>query len=308
MLRVTLEQWRMFLAVVKYGGFNKAAKHIHKSQSSIHHAVSKIESSLGVNLFDVEGRTLHLTDAGHTLHRRAEYLVSEAGKIETVGKGIASGIETEVTLAVDGIFPQDILGEVLESLSEQFPDVRLELFESVLSGARELLEDGVVDLAIGGQPLPKGWNQPLLEIDFVPIAAPNHPLITQDRSITYEDLKTYRQIVVRDSAKEESMDDGWLEAEQRWTVSHLATSIKLIRTGHGFAWLPLSLIQKRLARGELAIIPMSGRASRTAPLYLSCKDWDGLGIAAKTCAESFIDTCNEDDDRWQDTPILAEVV
>ncbi len=306
MLRVTLEQWRMFLAVVKYGGFNKAAKHIHKSQSSIHHAVSKIESSLGVNLFDVEGRTLHLTDAGHTLHRRAEYLVSEAGKIETVGKGIASGIETEVTLAVDGIFPQGIMADVLESLSRQFPDVRLELYESVLSGARELLEDGVVDLAIGGQPLSKGWNQPLLEIDFVPIAAPNHPLITQDRSITYEDLKTYRQIVVRDSARDESKDDGWLEAEQRWTVSHLATSIKLIKTGHGFAWLPLSLIKNSIEREELAIIPMSGRASRTSPLYLSCMDWDGLGIAARTCAESFINACAEDENRWQDSPILAE--
>ena len=306
MLRVTLEQWRMFLAVVKYGGFNKAAKHIHKSQSSIHHAVSKIETSLGVNLFDVEGRTLHLTDAGHTLHRRAEYLVSEAGKIETVGKGIASGIETEVNLAVDGIFPHDILGPVLESLSEQFPDVRLELHESVLSGARELLEEGIVDIAIGGQPLNKGWNQPLLEIDFVPVAAPDHPLTRQDRSITYEDLKSYRQIVVRDSAREDSKDDGWLEAEQRWTVSHLATSIRLIRSGHGFAWLPLSLIQNALERKDLALIPMSGRASRTAPLVLSCKDWDGLGIAAKKCAESFIETCSKNEQRWHDQPVYAE--
>ncbi|MEL0036090.1 MAG: LysR family transcriptional regulator [Gammaproteobacteria bacterium] len=306
MLRVTLEQWRMFLAVVKYGGFNKAAKHIHKSQSSIHHAVSKIETSLGVNLFDVEGRTLHLTDAGHTLHRRAEYLVAEAGKIETVGKGIASGIETEVKLAVDGIFPQDILGAVLESLSNQFPDVRLELHETVLSGARELLENGEVDIAIGGQPLTKGWNQPLLEIDFVPVASPDHPLTRKDRSVTYEDLKSYRQIVVRDSATDDSKDDGWLEAEQRWTVSHLATSIRMIKSNHGFAWLPISLIQGPLDRGELAIIPMSGRVSRTASLFLSCKDWDGLGIAAKACAESFIDTCADDPRRWQDAPVLAE--
>ena len=50
MLRITLEQWRMFRAVVDHGGFNQAAQKIHKSQSSIHNAVSKIEASLNVKL------------------------------------------------------------------------------------------------------------------------------------------------------------------------------------------------------------------------------------------------------------------
>ena len=35
MLRITLEQWRMFRAVVEFGGFNQASQGIHKSQSSI---------------------------------------------------------------------------------------------------------------------------------------------------------------------------------------------------------------------------------------------------------------------------------
>ena len=43
MLRITLEQWRMFLAVVEHGGFNQASEAVFKSQSSIHHAVKKIE-------------------------------------------------------------------------------------------------------------------------------------------------------------------------------------------------------------------------------------------------------------------------
>ena len=39
MLKSTLEQWRMFKAVVDAGGFNQAAAEVHKSQSSVHHAV-----------------------------------------------------------------------------------------------------------------------------------------------------------------------------------------------------------------------------------------------------------------------------
>jgi DNA-binding transcriptional LysR family regulator len=56
MLRISLEQWRMFHAVVEFGGFNQASQGVHKSQSSIHNAVSKIEDSLGVKLFKIEGR------------------------------------------------------------------------------------------------------------------------------------------------------------------------------------------------------------------------------------------------------------
>ena len=56
MYKVTLEQWRMFVAVVKYGGFNQASVVIHKSQSSIHHAVQKLEESLDIKLLEVIGR------------------------------------------------------------------------------------------------------------------------------------------------------------------------------------------------------------------------------------------------------------
>ncbi len=56
MLRVTLEQWRMFRSVVQFGGFNQASQGIFKSQSSIHNAVGKIEQSLDVKLFVIEGQ------------------------------------------------------------------------------------------------------------------------------------------------------------------------------------------------------------------------------------------------------------
>ena len=71
MLRISLEQWRMFIMVAEHGGFNQAAQAIFKSQSSIHNAVQKIEHSLGVKLFRIEGRKTLLTDAGEiTRHMR----------------------------------------------------------------------------------------------------------------------------------------------------------------------------------------------------------------------------------------------
>ena len=70
MAKSTLEQWRMFKAVADHGGFMQAAQQVHKSQSSIHHAVNKMEEQLGVNLFEVDGRKTVLTHAGKLLLRR----------------------------------------------------------------------------------------------------------------------------------------------------------------------------------------------------------------------------------------------
>ena len=114
MLRISLEQWRMFHAVVQFGGFNQASQGVHKSQSSIHNAVRKIEASLGVKLFLIEGRKTVLTQAGEMILRRSDYLLQEAKKVETIGETLSRGIETQLRIAVDEVFPRSILYQVLE--------------------------------------------------------------------------------------------------------------------------------------------------------------------------------------------------
>ena len=71
MARTTLEQWRMFQAVVEHGGFAQAAEAVHKSQSSINHAVHKLQEQIGLPLLEVVGRKAQLTDAGRLMLRRA---------------------------------------------------------------------------------------------------------------------------------------------------------------------------------------------------------------------------------------------
>src|SRR5713101_876151 len=84
--RISLDQWRALLAVVDEGGYAKAAKALHKSQSSVTYAVQKLESQLGVKAFKIEGRKASLTPTGELLYRRARYLLEEAAGLERAGK------------------------------------------------------------------------------------------------------------------------------------------------------------------------------------------------------------------------------
>ena len=284
MLRISLEQWRMFHAVVEFGGFNQAAQGVYKSQSSIHNAVSKIESSLGVKLFSIEGRKTILTEAGQMILRRSNYLLEEAKKIENIGITLSQGIESHLKIAIDEVFPRSLLYQALEKVSEKFPLVQIELLESILSGANEMLDNGDVAITISPNSLGAGLSESLCDIKFGAVISPNHSLNFVDRKLTLEDLKSYRQIVVRDSSKLSNKDrsnEGWLEANQRWTVSHMQTSIDMITKGLGFALLPLSLIKDQLSNGTLIPLKLNGGSDRSVSLYLTFEDIDSLGPVAQ---------------------------
>jgi DNA-binding transcriptional LysR family regulator len=282
MLKITLEQWRMFLAVVEFGGFNQASQNVHKSQSSIHTAVNKIESALGVKLFSIEGRKTTLTQAGELMLRRAKTLLEEAEKVELIGVNLGEGVETRLRVAVDEVFPQQLLYKVLDKVSKEFPHVRIELMETVLSGATELLKNAEVDIAITPYTINGLFNEELCQIEFLAVASPSHPLNKTSQPHSLDELKSHRQIVVRDSAIVDRKDEGWLEAQQRWTVSHIRTSIDMIINGFGFAWLPLPLIEKELRAGQLKQLPLQVNAKRNAQLHLLFNDAENLGPVTRT--------------------------
>lgn len=280
MNRSTLEQWRMFRAVVEHGGFAQAAEAIHKSQSSINHAVHKLQDQLGLPLFEVIGRKAHLTTAGALMLRRAGQLLDQAEQLETIAQSLAEGNEAELRIAVDEVYPQDCLAEALATLTDEYPHTRVELMETVLSGGPELLVRGEVDLLVAGQ-VPAGFlGEPLLEVDFIAVSHPHHSLQRLGRSLNLQDLARERQIVVRDSATGKRIDAGWLGAEQRWTVTHVSTSIDMVCRGLGFAWLPMTRIVALLASGGLRELPLERGGRRPSTLYLTLADTAGTGPTA----------------------------
>jgi DNA-binding transcriptional LysR family regulator len=144
---------------------------------------------------------------------------------------------------------------------------------------------GAVDLAISPQ-IPTGMSgDPLLTVDFVPVAHPNHPLHRLEREITVRDLRKHRHLIVRDSGSRRGKDTESVEVEQRWTMSNMSTSIGAASRGHGFAWLPQDKIRTELSEGTLKILPLRGGRRRTGQMYLIFADRDAAGPGVLRLAE-----------------------
>lgn len=266
--KISLEQWRAFVATVEHDGFLPAAEYLNKTQSAVSHAIKKMEDLLGQELFVIEGRKAVLTDLGKVLLPEAKQLLSAARKVERLADLYRPGLRSELSLAVDILFPAEILYAAFEQFSLAYPNHRIRLYESALSGTQELMEEGMVELGIANTLPSQCVTQYLLSVSLLCVCHPQHPLAINQQPVDLDTLADYRQIVVRDSGRRQETNHGWLGSTQRWTVTSFDTMLALVLKNHGFAWLPEHKVKDLLATGALIEVPLNQNSERMANLQL----------------------------------------
>ncbi len=301
--RVSLEQWATFKAVVDAGSFAMAAEHLNKSQSSVSYAIARLNEQLPQPVLQLEGRRAVLTEEGKALYRRASQLLQHAEETEEFAHVLSSGVESEVTLALDNLLDLHAILPALDKFSAQYPFTRIRILETSLSGTEEALLEKKADIVIGGK-VPVGFaGTPVRQARMIAVAHPDHPLFRKaaqgatpgaDQAqadlecITDWELKSWRQIVLRDSGQRREQDAGWLGSEQRWTVSHFASSIKILRAGLAFAFLPEDWVAEELREGRLRKLPLVEGTERIIQLYLMLSSKEGAGPATRTLASMLV--------------------
>lgn len=274
--RITIEQWRALVAVVDAGGYSQAAARLNKSQSAVTYAVQRLESLLGVEVFEIKGRKAVLTPTGQLLYRRARLLIEDARGIEQVATLVSAGWEAEIRIAAEILFPYRVLMESFERFGAESPHTRIELHESVIAGTTALLVNGQVDLSISAH-VPAGLvADHLARMRVIPAAHPEHPLHKLGRPLTTRDLAAHRQIVVRetDAARPTRL---MIDASQRITVSHVTTSVLAATMGLGYGWYSDERIREELAAGTLKRLVLREGGERHAELMLIYADRENAG-------------------------------
>ena len=146
--KTTLEQWRILQAVVDHGGYAKAADYLNKSQSSLNHAVAKLQYLLDVQLLEVKGRKAFLTPAGEVMLRRSRNLTDNVEALEALAVNINQAWEPEITLAIDLAFDKRLLYPALEEFLPECRGSRLTMIDTVLTGTDDAITQHKVNFSI----------------------------------------------------------------------------------------------------------------------------------------------------------------
>lgn len=278
----TLEQWRIIQAVVDYGGYAQAAEKLNKSQSSLNHAVAKLQFQLGVQLLEVKGRKAYLTECGEVLLRRSRHITQAVNELELLANNLETGWEPTLTIAREIIYPMNDLVDVLSQFYPFSRGTRITVIDTVLTGTSELIIDKAVDIAICGGPPPKGHlAEPLIDINFNLVCHPEHPLAQYDVIEEDQILAQHLQIVIKDTAVSPNTDLGWLKAEQRWTVTNFHEAVVILKRGMGFCWLPEDIVLPLVKNGEFKKLNLRGSSKRKVTLSLVIPNRDKQGPASE---------------------------
>src|ERR1700744_2995748 len=186
--KTSLEQWAVLAAVVDEGGYAQAAAALHRSQSAVIYAVSRLQEELDVPLLVIEGRKAVLTPHGQTLLQRARGLLRDMNTLELLARSLKQGWEAELTLVVDAAFPREHLLKIVAELQQLCPNTQMQVSDAVLSGAEEAISDGLADVVVTAR-VPTGYfGEFLVDVMFVAVARPEHPLFGVGHDLTFEDL------------------------------------------------------------------------------------------------------------------------
>lgn len=123
---------------------------------------------------------------------------------------------------------------------QYFPQLNIKVYQTCLSRASELLEEGRVQLALSSR-LPVGAvSHQGASVPLSLVVAPDHPLLQQP-DLTLEHLVHHSQVIIQDAGTRTNVDSGWLGASCRVSVANVNEALEGVMAGLGFAWLPLWL-------------------------------------------------------------------
>lgn len=229
-----------------------------------------------------------LTPHGRTLLQRARPLLRDLNTVERLASGLRQGWEPDLKLVVDVAFPRERLLAIIAELKRLCPETQLHLADAVMSGAEDVITEGRADLVVSVRVPSNHLGQFLGDVPFVAVAHPSHPLLALGRALSGSDLSRYVQSVVRDSGLKQTRDEGWLGAEQRYTVSSVEASLALVEAGLAYAWLPEHLVAGQVRSGALRTLPLATGGTRYVALYLVLVCPELAGPAARAAVECFL--------------------
>ncbi len=153
-----LDQLQYFVETAKRQHIGQAARFLNISPSAISHSIAALEDEFGRTLFEKMGRQIKLTQHGKLLLDRAEFLLTEAGRIHEELASEHSSMRGHYRLAATHVLSSDFLTPVWMGIQGE---------HTALTATLHSLRSGEIISRVGAGELDLG-------VCFSPQSGPNY--------------------------------------------------------------------------------------------------------------------------------------
>ncbi len=254
---MSLDQLRTFIAAAEEGSFSAAGRKLHRAQSVVSQTLANLESQLGVKLFDRDGRYPQITEQGQALLNDAKAIADGMDGLKARAKTLREGLEPELSLSIDVMYPMCVLTEAVGSFRDAFPHTPLRLYVEVLGAVIEPVLKGTAHIGvIGTLPLvPDNMrSEPLLDVPMITVVAPAHPLASYKGVIPKSELQKHVQLVLTDRSTLSQGQSYGVYSTNIWRLADMGAKHAFLRAGFGFGHMPRFMVEDDIASEKLRII------------------------------------------------------
>ncbi|RAU47452.1 MULTISPECIES: LysR family transcriptional regulator [unclassified Pseudomonas] len=233
-----------FRGVVEQGSFRRAADSIGITQSALSRRVEKLESALGVKLFERTTRKVSLTNVGRAFLPQVERLLDDLDlALLSVGEGAALRTGT-LTIACVPSAAYYFMPHAIRSFNAQYPKIKLKLIDASANEVSAAVTSGEADLGVSftGNLAPEVEFDLLMEERYVIACRNDHPLAGRT-SVTWAEAYQHDYITLDRSSGNRLVMDRALPGlraakESICEARHVTTVLGLVEAGLGVAAVP----------------------------------------------------------------------
>jgi LysR family hydrogen peroxide-inducible transcriptional activator len=187
---MTLTELRYIVALAQTKHFGKAAKHCHVSQPTLSVAINKLESHLGVSIFERLPNDIRVTEIGEKIVRQAQRTLEEAALIREIATQGKEQLSSPLKIGVIYTVAPYLLPILVPKLKKRAPNMPLIIQEDFTANLKVKLQNGELDVIFIALPFTETGivKKNLYEEPLLVLMRKDHAL-SQKKSIEISDLK-----------------------------------------------------------------------------------------------------------------------
>ncbi|CAB4243470.1 RuBisCO operon transcriptional regulator [Methylacidimicrobium sp. AP8] len=260
---ITLQQLRVFEAIVHHRSFTKAAEAVHLTQPAVSIAIKRLEETVGLPLFERIGKKVYLSRAGEAVAERVRIIRRELDSLDALVLSLRGGVQGPLRIAgvtTSKYFMPHLLGAFIRL----YPGVRPSLTVTNRARVLQRLAENQDDLVVMGQ-VPEGLpveSFAFLDNSLVVVAWSNHPYaarqdiplrdLLRERFLSRESGSGTRAAVDQAFRREGMVVEPYMELGSSEAIK------QAVIAGLGISVLSVHNIRPELQQGRLRILDVVG--------------------------------------------------
>lgn len=259
----TFRQLKTFIEAGKSHSISKAANHLFITQPAVSMQIKQLEDAFGVALIEPEGRSIKLTEAGHTFLQIAQKAIAHLHDLEVSMASFANIEKGHIRLGVVST-TKYFVPILLMAFKKKHPDITFELQIENRANLIALMENHLIDIAIMGRPpnTKEYIAATFLTNPLGVICGPESPFANKIKC-EWQDLN-HADFIVREPGSgtrllmEQLFHENHIQTNHMMTISSNETIKQMVSANMGLAFISLRTVALELKQGALRLLQIDG--------------------------------------------------